>query len=41
MDEPDLTFDDFDEDEDDSEAVEAYVAEMKVAAEAFGIESPR
>ncbi len=34
------TFDDFDEDVDDSVAVEAYKAELHEAAEAFGVPVP-
>lgn len=38
--EPEPQFFDYDDDFDDSEAVEAYVAEVKAAAEAFGVEPP-
>lgn len=42
FDEPDLeAFGDFEEDFDDSEAVEEYVAEVVEAAAAFGIEAPK
>lgn len=37
-DDQDTTFDDFDEDIDDNEAVEQYATELKAAVEALGID---
>lgn len=37
-DDQDTTFDDFDEDVDDNEAVKQYADELKAAVEAFGLD---
>lgn len=37
---PEVTFDDFEDDPDDNEALEAYAEELAAAAKAFGVEIP-
>ena len=37
---PEITFDDFEDDPDDNEALEAYAKELEAAAKAFNVPIP-